>query len=594
MPTYRAPLQDMRFVLDHLAGREEIAALPGLEDASADLVTAILAEAARFASEVLAPLNPVGDREGCQLEDGRVLTPPGFAAAYARFVEGGWNGLAVDPQWGGQGLPQLVATAVQDIWHAANMSFALTPMLTQGAVEALAVHGSDDLKRRYLPKLVSGVWTGTMNLTEPGAGSDVGALKTRALPCPDGSYRITGQKIFITSGDHDLAENIIHLVLARLPGAPAGVKGISLFLVPKILVAENGRLGARNDLACIKLEEKLGIHGSPTCVMSFGDGDGAVGWLVGEENKGLALMFTMMNNARLGVGLEGVAVAERALQKAAAYARDRVQGTAPGHGGPVAIIHHAEVRRMLLGAKTATEAMRALAYYTAGRIDIAHHHPDPTVRAAAQARVDLLIPVVKSWCTDTGFSVCSTALQVFGGMGFIEETGIAQHLRDVRIAAIYEGTNGIQALDLIGRKMIRDHGVALAALLAEIKGLEPLLATDPEWAGLRHRLWAAVAATEAAAADILAEHSADPHRAGAVAQPFLDLVAITVGGWLMAKAGLAARRQLTQGGDQPAFLEAKLVTARHFGDAFLTRAGGFLAQVRAGSAEIMALHEEQF
>jgi len=588
MPTFHAPIQDMAFVIEHLAGLPEITGLPGFEDATGDLVTAVLAEAGKFAGEVLAPLNPVGDREGVHLKDGKVATPKGFAEAYAQFVEGGWNAVPFEPEWGGQGLPQLVASAVQEIWHAANMSFALTPMLTQGAVEALSVHGSDHLKQTYLPKLISGEWTGTMNLTEPSAGSDVGALRTKAARAGDGTYRIAGQKIFITSGEHDLAENIIHLVLARLPDAPAGVKGISLFVVPKFLVNEDGSLGARNDLQCIKLEEKLGIHASPTCVMAFGENDGAIGWLVGEENKGLALMFTMMNNARLSVGLEGVAQAERATQKAVAYAKERVQS-----GGPIII--HPDVRRMLLTSKALTEAVRALAYYTAGRIDVAKHHPDAAARAKASAMVELLIPVVKAWSTDTGFQVASTAIQVFGGMGFIEETGIAQQMRDARIAQIYEGTNGIQAMDLIGRKLIRDEGKAFAALIAEIRAQEPRLAdAGADWQPLRRRLAVAASAAEAAAAFVLKNHSGNAALAGSVAVPFLELVGIVAGGWLMAEAGLVAERLLKDGAEASDFLAAKIVTARHYGDAVLTKAGALLGQIEAGSAQIMALADDRF
>ncbi|MGE5514392.1 MAG: acyl-CoA dehydrogenase [Bacteroidota bacterium] len=588
MPTFTAPVRDQLFVIEHLAGLSDITTLPGFEEATGDLVAAVLEEAAKFGGGVLAPLNPAGDHQGCRLENGKVITPAGFAEAYAQFVEGGWNAVPFEPEWGGQGLPQLVATAVQEIWHAANMSFALTPMLTQGAVEALSVHGSDDLKQTYLAKLVSGEWTGTMNLTEPSAGSDVGALRTKATRQADGSYRISGQKIFITSGDHEMADNIVHLVLARLPDAPPGVKGISLFIVPKFLVNPDGSLGKRNDVACIKLEEKLGIHGSPTCVMAFGEHEGAVGWLVGEENKGLALMFTMMNNARLSVGLEGVAQSERATQKAIAYAKERVQG-----GGPIII--HPDVRRMLLTNKALTEATRALAYYAASRLDIARHAPDAATRAEAQARVDLLIPVVKAWSTDTGLAVASTAVQVFGGMGFVEETGVAQHMRDARIAQIYEGTNGIQAMDLAGRKVVRDEGRAFAGLIAEIRTIDAELGdAGAGWAPLKYRLGAAVAAAEQAAAFLIKNAAADPALLGAVAVPFLELVGIAAGGWLMAKAGLKAEQLLAAGADGSDYLSAKVVTARHFGDAVLTKAGGLLAQVEAGAGQIMALDADRF
>ncbi|CAA7614663.1 acyl-CoA dehydrogenase [Magnetospirillum sp. UT-4] len=584
MSSFRPPIQDMAFVVEHLAGLPDIAALPGCDEAGMDLVTAVLAEAGRFAAEVLAPLDHAGDRQGCRLSEDGVVTPDGFRAAYGRFVEGGWNAVPFDPHYGGQGLPWLVAIAVQELWHAANMSFALTPMLTAGAVEALHAHGSEALKRLYLPRLVSGEWTGTMNLTEPSAGSDVGALKTRAVPQADGTYRLFGQKIFITSGDHDLAANIVHLVLARLPESPPGVKGITLFLVPKLIPDAAGNPGARNDVACIRLEEKLGIHASPTCVMAYGESDGAVGWLVGEENKGLALMFTMMNNARLAVGLEGVAQAERASAKAAAFARERVQGG-------VAIVHHPDVRRMLLTNKALTEAARALAYVAAGRLDIARHHPDAAARARAQAVVDLLIPVVKAWCTDVGFRVADTALQVFGGMGYIEETGIAQHLRDVRVAAIYEGTNGIQAMDLVGRKLLRDDGRAFGLLMAEIRATEARL-EGPDWAGLRVRLGAAADAAEAAARHLLDGHGGDPHLAGSVARPFLDLLGITAGGWLMAEAALKAAALAAKREASP-FLAAKQATARFYGDAVLPRAAALLAQIEAGSTLIMAFDEDQ-
>ncbi len=594
MPTFHAPVTDMAFVLDEIAGLGAIAQLPGYEEATPDLVSAVLEEAARFGGEVLAPLNPIGDREGCRMENGAVKTAPGFAAAYGQFVEAGWNALPFDPEFGGQGLPWVVGTAVQEIWHAANMSFGLVPMLTQGSVEALSIHGSDEQKALYLAKLISGEWTGAMNLTEPQAGSDVGALRTKAVRDGD-VWRISGQKIFITAGDHDLAENIIHLVLARTPGAPAGPKGISLFVVPKFLVNADGSLGERNDVACIKLEEKLGIHGSPTCVMAFGETTGAIGTLVGEENKGLAVMFTMMNNARLAVGLEGVAQAERAYQKARAYAGERVQGYV-GRDGPVTIIHHADVRRNLMTAKALTETTRALAYFVASRIDIAHRHPDAQARAEAHSLVELLTPVVKGWGTDCGIRVADIAVQVFGGMGYVEETGVAQHLRDARITAIYEGTNGIQALDLINRKLLRDDGQAFATLIETIRAVDGELADLPDsaFATIRRRLAEAAFAAATAAQRILAGHTADPFAAGAAAQPFLELVGVTAGGWLMARSALAAQRHLAAGTGNPRFLAAKITTAAFYAETFLTKAAGLLAQVEAGSTEVMALAEDQF
>src|SRR5437763_2760630 len=457
MSDYLAPLADMRFTLREISGLADVATLPSCEQAAPDLVDQVLDQAAKVAGDVIAPLNAVGDRERSRLENGVVRTPTGFADAYRSYVEGGWNSLPFDPAHGGQGLPQVVSTAVLEIWSSANMSFSLCPLLNIGAVELLQAHGSPEQKRLYLEKMISGEWTGTMNLTEPQAGSDVGALRTRAVKKGD-HYEITGQKIFITYGDHDMAANIVHMVLARLPDAPAGTRGISLFLVPKRLVNPDGSLGAHNDLRCVSLEHKLGIHGSPTCVMAYGDRGGAAGYLVGEPNRGIECMFTMMNNARLNVGLQGVAIAERAYQQARDFARQRVQGRPAGvkAEGPLPIIHHPDVRRMLLDMRASTEAARALTYYVAAGIDRARHHPDADERARQQRRVDLLIPVVKAWCTDLGAEVASTGVQVHGGMGYVEETGAAQHLRDARIAPIYEGTNGIQANDLVARKLARD------------------------------------------------------------------------------------------------------------------------------------------
>ncbi|HSR72351.1 MAG TPA: acyl-CoA dehydrogenase family protein, partial [Kiloniellales bacterium] len=455
MPDYRAPLTEMRFVLTELAGLSEIAALPGCGEATPDLAESVLEAAGRLAGEVLAPLNQSGDRIGCRLENGVVRTAPGFAEAYKAYVEGGWGALPFDPAFGGQGLPWLLATPVQEMWNAANVSFALNPILTQGAVELLQAYGSDAQQALYLPKLVAGTWTATMNLTEPQAGSDLGRLETRAVP--DGThYLISGQKLFITWGEHDCAENIVHMVLARLPDAPAGTRGISLFLVPKILLEPDGSPGRRNDLRCVSLEHKLGIHAAPTCLMAFGDSGGAIGYLVGEPNRGLEAMFTMMNNARLAIGMQGLGLAERAYQAAVAYARDRIQGR-PVEGGEdaVPIIRHPDVRRMLMTMRARVEAMRALAYVAAAALDRAKRIEAPDERARWQARVDLLIPVVKAWLTDLGCEITSLGIQVHGGVGYIEETGVAQYLRDARIATIYEGTNGIQALDLLNRKLLR-------------------------------------------------------------------------------------------------------------------------------------------
>ena len=459
MTGYTAPLDEIRFVLNELVGLADINALQGYEDATPEVVDSILEEAGKLGAEVIAPLNHIGDKEGCRLENGEVRTPGGFKEAYHKFVKGGWNGLPFDPEFGGQGLPWLVSTAVSEIWHAANMAFTLCPMLTGGAVELLEKHGTTSLKATFLRNLTTGKWTGSMNLSEPQAGSDLGRIRSKATPDGD-AYRISGTKIYITFGEHDMAENIIHMVLARTPDAPRGVHGISLFLVPKFLVNNSGSLGERNDLRCVSIEHKLGINASPTAVMSYGDNGGAIGFLVGEENRGLEYMFTMMNNERLAVGLEGVAIGERAYQKALAFARDRVQSRKLDSDSPepVPIIEHADVKRMLLTMKVQTEATRALAYYTAAHLDRSNKENDEGARAKAQARVDLLTPVVKAWSSDTGIEVADMGIQIHGGMGFIEETGAAQYLRDARITSIYEGTNGIQANDLMFRKTLKDNG----------------------------------------------------------------------------------------------------------------------------------------
>ena len=468
MTAYQAPIRDMLFAMREVGGLDRVSALPGNEEISEDLVEAILEEAGKFAGDVLAPLNQPGDKQGCVCKDGVVTTPDGVKDAFTAFCENGWHAMPVSLDYGGQGLPALVATPVQEMWKASNMAFSLCQMLTLGALSAIDHHGSDEQKALYLPNMASGKWTGTMNLTEPQAGSDLAAVRTRAVPDGD-AYRITGTKIFITWGENDVAENIIHLVLARLPDAPPGVKGISLFLVPKFLVNADGSLGARNDLICASIEHKLGIHASPTAVMSFGEKEGAIGYLIGEINRGVEYMFTMMNHARLNVGLEGVAISERAYQKALSYAHDRVQGKplAGKVGDPIA--YHPDVKRMLLDMKSRIEAMRALAYFAAGKMDVAHLSQDANEAKAAQALVDLLIPVVKGWCTENSIWIASTGVQVHGGMGFIEETGAAQHLRDARITTIYEGTTAIQANDLVGRKIARDGGVAAGALIAQIE-----------------------------------------------------------------------------------------------------------------------------
>jgi alkylation response protein AidB-like acyl-CoA dehydrogenase len=597
MSDYSAPERDMQFVLRELAGLDEIAALPGFGDATPDLVEQILAESARFCAEVLAPLNRSGDVEGSTWRDGEVTTPKGFKAAYRQFVEGGWNALQFPPEYGGQGLPKLVAAPVMEMWKSANLSFSLCPLLTGGAIEALLLRGSDAQKRVYLPKMVEGTWAGTMNLTEPQAGSDLAQVKTRAVPEGD-QYRIFGQKIFITYGEHDLAENIVHLVLARTPDAPAGVKGISLFVVPKFMPRADGTLGERNDVRCVSIEHKLGIHASPTAVMAFGDKAGAIGYLVGEENRGLEYMFVMMNAARFAVGMEGVALCERAYQKALAYAKERVQSREIGGSGskPAPIIRHPDVRRMLMSMKAQAEATRALAYVTAAAHDKAHHHPDEGVRARGQAFVDLMIPVVKGWSTETSIEVASTGIQVHGGMGFIEETGAAQYLRDARITTIYEGTTGIQANDLIGRKVAREGGATAKAVLAEVDATVAALraAASPDLAVIGARL----AAGRKAAGDcvdwIVATAGSDPKAVHAGAVPFLKLCGAVFGGWQMGRAAVAAQARLGRGEGDAAFLRAKIATARFFADHHLAHAPALRDVVLEGAAGVLALADDEF
>ena len=589
MSTYQAPLKDMKFVLHELAGVAEVAKLPGYEDASADTVDAILEEAAKFATGILDPINYSGDQQGSKWTDGAVRTPAGFREAYQQFCQGGWNALPFESEWGGQGLPRLVSTPVQEMWKSANLSFSLCPLLTQGAIEALLLRGSDELKRRYLPKMVEGSWTGTMNLTEPQAGSDLSLVRTRAERQGE-HYLISGQKIFITYGEHDLAENIVHLVLARTPDAPEGVKGISLFVVPKFIPNADGTAGNRNAAKCASIEHKLGIHASPTAVMVY---EGAVGYLVGEENRGLEYMFIMMNAARFAVGLEGVAIAERAFQRALAFAKERIQGRDLVQGGkPVPIIRHPDVRRMLMLMKSQTEAMRALAYTTAAAMDYARKHPDAEARKRHQAFVDLMIPVVKGWSTEAGIEIASLGVQVHGGMGFVEETGAAQYLRDARITTIYEGTTGIQAMDLVGRKVAREAGATAKAWLASLKALDAELAksANAEVKALRAQLAQGVQAVSDCVNFIV--ESKDPRATFAGAVPFLKLVGIVAGGWQMARAALAAERALPSG--DKGFLQAKIATARFYGDQVLVQAPALRDTVVKGAAGVLAVPEEQF
>ncbi|MFO1228627.1 acyl-CoA dehydrogenase [Thauera aminoaromatica] len=592
--SYAAPTREMLFVMKEIGGLDAVLQQPGHEEVDPDLVDAILGEADKFAVDVLAPLNQPGDRQGNRWEAGQVATADGFRHAYASFCEAGWHGMPAPTAFGGQGMPTLLSTAVLEMWKSANMAFSLCQMLTLGAVEAIAHHGTPALQQRYLPAMVAGRWTGTMNLTEPQAGSDLAALRTKAVPEGD-HYRISGTKIFITWGEHDMAENIVHLVLARLPDAPPGVKGISLFLVPKFLVNDDGSLGARNDLVCASIEHKLGIRASATAVMSFGEGPGAVGWLLGEANQGLACMFTMMNHARLNVGLEGVAISERAYQQARAYALDRVQGKTLGREGEVntTIVGHPDVRRMLMDMKARTEAQRALAYYTAGQMDRAHGHADADQRRLAQQTVDLLIPVVKGWCTEGAQLVTATGVQVHGGMGFIEETGAAQHQRDARITTIYEGTTGIQANDLIGRKLARDQGAVMSRLIVQVKGDAAALLRqpDPLLVSLGRALQRGVDALAEATAGLLA---APPREAAASAVPYLWLTGTVVGGWLMGRAADAATVQLGVGGDDAGFLQAKRVTALHFARHVLPQAPALCEAVVHGAPSTLGLHQDQF
>ena len=593
MNTYRAPLRDMAFVVKELLGLARINQLPGFEDATEDLFDAVQEESGRFSQEVIGPLNRTGDQQGAVLQGGVVKTPTGFKAAYQQFVTGGWNGLTCDPTYGGQGLPNLMGAPIEEMWHAANMAFTLCPLLTRGAIEAIHFAGSAALRERYLPNMVSGQWTGTMNLTEPQAGSDLAALRTRAIPEGD-HYRITGQKIFITYGDQDFTDNIVHLVLARLPDAPAGVKGISLFVVPKFLVNEDGSLGARNDVRTVSLEHKLGIHGSPTCVLAFGDEGGAIGHLLGEPNRGLEIMFVMMNAARFSVGVQGLAIAERAYQGAVRYAQERVQGIPVGMATRAPILHHPDVRRMLSTLKSRIEACRALAYYAGQMLDLARAETDATLRAVAQARSDLLTPIVKGFCTEIGVWASSEALQVYGGMGYIEETGAAQHLRDARITTIYEGTTGIQANDLVGRKLLRDQGDMVQALFQEIRATLPALAGQPAAAPVAAAVERALGAAEAASAHLLARARNEPELVYGAAVPYLHLMGWLIAGWLMARsAGIAATR-LGEGGTDAAFYRAKLATARFLAEHGLCQCDSLRASIVEGGAALLAMEPSAF
>jgi len=593
MSEYIAPLKDIRFAMQDLAALDQIVSLPGCQEATPDVVDAILEEAAKFAGEVLSPLNQVGDKEGVKWKDTAVTTSSGFKQAYRQFVDNGWNALGCDPEFGGQGLPRLLSTAVSEMWKASNHAFSLCPMLTQGAIEALMIAGSDEQKAAYLPNLISGEWAGTMNLTEPSAGSDLAAVRSRAEPVGDGTYRIFGQKIFITYGEHDMTDNIVHLVLARTPDAPEGVKGISLFVVPKFMLKADGKPGERNDVFCVSLEHKLGIHASPTAVLAFGDHGGAIGTLVGEENRGLEYMFIMMNAARFNVGLEGLGDAERAYQRAVVYARDRVQGTEVGvRGGPkVPIIRHPDVRRMLMSMRARIEAMRGLAYVTAAALDNAHQNPEVAARTQAQAFAELMIPIVKGWSTESAIDIASLGVQVHGGMGYIEETGAAQHLRDARITTIYEGTTAIQANDLIGRKIAREQGATINWVIGEMRTAAAGL--DGDLAVIGTRQLAAVDALERAVLWIVANFGSDPKAVHAGAVPFLHLFGIVAGGWQMGRAAVIARARIAAGDGDP-FWPAKLATTRFFADHFLTQAAGLAESVIGGATGALEMADDSF
>ena len=595
MAEYVAPLKDMQFVLKHVVGLDQVNKLPGWEDVTEDVVDAILEEAGKLASEVLSPLNSTGDRQGAKWKDGAVTTPAGFKEAYWQYVNAGWGNIQSPTQFGGQGLPHLLATPVEEMWGSANLAFKLCPMLTQGAIGAIHQVGPDPIREKFLPNMVSGKWTGTMNLTEPQAGSDLSLVRTKATPQPDGTYKLKGQKIFITYGEHDYTENIVHLVLARIDGAPEGVKGISLFAVPKFHVKGDGSLGERNDVKCVSIEHKLGIHASPTAVMAYGEKDGATGYLVGEAHRGLEYMFIMMNSARLSVGLEGVAVSERAYQRALGWSRERLQGKPVGVQGAKTspIIHHPDVKRMLLTMKATTEAMRALAYWTSALLDIAREHPDEAERRRAQAMVDLLIPVVKGWSTETGIEVASLGIQVHGGMGFIEETGAAQHLRDARITTIYEGTTGIQANDLVGRKMGREEGRTALTLLADIDKVVPQLSASPDASlkAIGEALGGATAKLRETVQWVAKTYPSNPAAVAAGSVYVLKLMGITLGGWMLARSADIASRQIGKGEGDREFLKAKILTARFYADHILPQAAGLAAAATRGAESVLAMQE---
>ena len=595
--SYVAPLKDMVFVMNELAGLAAISQLPGCEDATPETAEAVLEENAKFCSEVVAPLNWAGDCAPSSWHGGEVKTTPGFKEAFKAFGQAGWQGVQHPVNYGGQGLPKLLATPCIEMLNSANLSFALCPLLTDGAIEALMTAGTDAQKDVYLEKLISGQWTGTMNLTEPQAGSDLSLVRSRAVPEADGTYKVFGTKIYITYGEHDMAENIIHLVLARTPDAPEGVKGISLFIVPKFLVKADGSLGDRNDVHCVSIEHKLGIKASPTAVLQYGDHGGAIGYLVGQENRGLEYMFIMMNAARFAVGMQGISVAERAYQKAVGYARDRVQSRdLAGSAGPVSIIHHPDVKRMLMSMRAQTEAARALSYVTAAAFDAAHHHADEATRKVNNAFYDFMVPIVKGWSTEMSIDVASTGVQVHGGMGFIEETGAAQHYRDARILTIYEGTTAIQANDLVGRKTLRDGGELAKNLLGQVTATaaELISSGNAELIAIGQRLAAASSDLKSIVEFIAANGKSDIKAAFAGSVPYLKIAGIVFGGWQMARAAKIATAKLAEGGGDASFYKAKIATARFFADHYLSTSSAARISVVEGSAGVLALADEQF
>ncbi len=596
MTDYQPPFRDIGFVLDHLVDMDELCQLEPFKHTDPATIKGVLEEYGRFVADQVAPLNRIGDEQGSVHDPvtGSVATPDGFADAYRQYVAAGWGAVPFPAEYGGGGFPWVMGMAMQEIITSANMAFSMAPLLTQGAIEMLLEHGSEEQKEIYVQKMVTGEWSGTMNLTEPQAGSDLGAIRTKAVKQDDGTYLITGTKIFITFGEHDMADNIVHLVLARTPDAPPGTKGISCFVVPKLMVNDDGSVGARNDLKCVSIEHKLGIKASPTCVMSYGDNGGAVGYLIGEENQGMRYMFTMMNNARLSVGLEGMSVAERAYQDSRQYAQERRQGRALGSeaGEQSLIVEHPDVRRMLMTQKALVEAMRAVIYVEAESIDLARHHPDPEMREVKRDLVELLTPVAKAWCTDMGVEVASLAIQVYGGMGFMEESGVPQHFRDVRITPIYEGTNGIQGMDLVGRKLPLKGGGVVTEFLSMIASLDPvLLRHGTRLKPVRSHLAEALTTLADTTHWILEHGMDDPRDALAGATPYLRMFSLVTAGWLMARQALVAKTALDNGESDPS-IEAKLATALFFCEHILPAANGLAPAVTAGFASTMAVPPE--